>query len=115
MTVHKTFDLSLLEQMDGRNFVTQVVDLYIRDTETDLNAMNLALNVKNYDVIQKTAHKIKSSTGMLQANTLYRLFEQLESAAKSEENTLQVQRLLGKANEEFGHLKYELKKELEEN
>lgn len=105
ITDQKLFDLSFLEQMDDINFLSDVITLYIKDTNNDLNSMKIALDSGSLETVYKTAHKLKSSTGMLQANSLSQLFDQTERMAKSGEKGSQLNELVARARTEFDKLK----------
>ncbi len=77
------FDLSFLEQMDDKAFLVQVISLYVQDTSADLSNMSVAFTAGKLDLVYQTAHKLKSSTGMLQANTLFSILEKTEKNAKA--------------------------------
>lgn len=108
------FNLGFLEQMDDKNFIIQVIILYLQDTDKDLAEMKGAFEAGNLEVVYKTAHKLKSSTGMLQANKLYAVLEQTESIAKQAEATPQLTELVTTARMEFCDLKSALELHLKE-
>ncbi len=108
----KLFDLTFLEQMDDNGFIIQIVDLYLQDTAKDLNEMNIALKAGQMDTIYKTAHKLKSSTGMLQAHTLFDTLEKTENLAKTGGDVNEVKMYVTAATEQFGKLKVQLESHL---
>jgi len=110
----KLFDLSFLEEMDGNNFIAEVLTLFIRETEEDLAAMKLACDTGAFDTVCEIAHKLKGSTGMIQANTLWTLLEQIEELAKSSDSRVQVADHVLKASLEFDRLKTALQQFLKE-
>ena len=112
MNQSELFDLSFLEEMDDKSFVAEVVNLYIRDTATDLQEMNVALRSRNLDMVAQMAHKLKSSTGMLQANTLYLILAQTEQDAKEGNPSGELARLVPLAQQAFDVLKTGLEKYL---
>ena len=101
----KMFDLSFLEEMNDRNFLIEVLGLYIADTPNDLAEMKQALKIPDADSIARIAHKIKSSTGMLQAKRLLSVLEQTEIMAKSGAVSPQLSGLVNEAQSEFELLK----------
>ncbi|MEO6719502.1 MAG: Hpt domain-containing protein [Ferruginibacter sp.] len=109
----KMFDLSFLEEMDDRNFLIQVIELYLEDTPKDLAEMTQALDIPDASTIARSAHKLKSSTGMLQATKLYTILEQTETIAKSGAVSPQLVDLVNKVNEEFEVLKTALRLHLQ--
>ena len=109
MTVEqKMFDLNFLEQMNDHNFLIQVINLYLDDTPTDLADMQHALKISSAEAISRTAHKLKSSTGMLQASKLFGILEQTEYIAKSGVVSPELNTLVDSAVYEFGVLKIAL-------
>ena len=110
----KLFDLSFLEQMDDQAFIIQVVTLYLQDTQADLETMENDLGAGNLDAVYKTAHKLKSSTGMLQANTLFLMLEKTEKTAKAGILTSELSSLLQSVRAEFEILKVALETHLQQ-
>ena len=109
----KIFDLSFLEEMDDTNFLKQVIKLYLEDTPQDLTEMKEALLIPEPDTIAKKAHKLKSSTGMLQANKLFDILEETEKLAKEGQVTTELNELIAHAQYEFDSLKKALETHLE--
>ena len=110
----KLFDLSFLEQMDDKDFLISVLDLYLTDTGKDINEMNHSLETGSLEGVYKTAHKLKSSTGMLQANTLFTILESTERIAKGGVKTNELAELLKSGEREFEQLKIALELHLEQ-
>ena len=100
----KLFDLSFLEQIDAENFVIKVIVMYLHDTNNDFVDIENAMDKENIDAVCKTAHKLKSSTGMLQAHKLYAVLEQIELISK-DENGNELSGLVQTARNEFDVLK----------
>jgi HPt (histidine-containing phosphotransfer) domain-containing protein len=115
MTEQKLFDLSFLEQMNDPDFIIQVLLLYQEDTMHDLKRLKHAFEATDYEQLGNIAHKLKSSTGMLQANALYVIFEQIEKIAKGRGEISLLARLVNCAEFEFEKLVSQLKIYLEEN
>ena len=106
------FDLSFLEQMDDKEFIVQVISLYLKDTQTDLDDVKRAFANNEIETVYKTCHKLKSSTGMLQANGLYALLEKTEKTAKAGGDSQQVGELLESVYAAFNTLKPALEEHL---
>jgi HPt (histidine-containing phosphotransfer) domain-containing protein len=113
ITDQKMFDLSFLEQMEDIHFMTEVITLYIKDTNNDLNVMKSALDSGALDTVFKTAHKMKSSTGMLQANSLSQILDQTEQVAKAGERGSRLSELVARARMEFDQLRPALQMHLQ--
>jgi len=110
----KLFDLSFLEQMDDQAFIIQVVTLYLQDTQADLATMENDFGAGDLDAVYKIAHKLKSSTGMLQANSLFLLLEKTEKTAKAGILTSELSSMLQSVRSEFGILKLALETHLQQ-
>ncbi len=106
--IQTLFDLSFLEQMDDKDFLISVLDLYLADTGKDMEEMSKAFDAGNLEVVYKTAHKLKSSTGMLQANTLFTILESTERIAKGGTKTSELTELLKSGLVEFKQLEIAL-------
>ena len=100
----KLFDLSFLEQMDDVNFLIEIITLYLNDSATDLAAMQQSLEAGDVDAVGKTAHKLKSSTGMLQANVLFNILQNIETTARASPETNQVAAMVQAAQHQFEKL-----------
>ena len=114
ITEQKLFDLGFLEQMDDKDFIVEIIVLYLHDTHHDLDEMKRLLDAGNVDTVYKTAHKLKSSTGILQANTLFAILENMEIMAKAGVDTVQLAQLVQTAQAEFDQLKIALELHLKE-
>ena len=110
----KLFDLSFLEQMDDQAFIIQVITLYLQDTQADLTTMENDFGGGNLDAVYKTAHKLKSSTGMLQANALFAILELTEKTAKAGTPSSELDSLIQSARTQFEILKLALETHLQQ-
>ena len=106
------FDLSFLEQMDDKDFIVQVITLYVTDTQTDLDEVKRAFANNDIETVYKTCHKLKSSTGMLQANGLYALLEKTEKTAKAGGDKQLIGELIQQVFASFNVLKPALEEHL---
>ena len=114
ITAKKMFDLGFLEQMNDKNLIVQVITLYIHDAHLDLQVMMQAFQSGNYDGVYKAAHKLKSSTGLLRARSLYNILVQTEKTAKEGSEINLLAGLVNAARCEFKELRYELEEKLEQ-
>lgn len=114
ITKEKLFDPSFLEDMDDKDFIKEVIALYLKDTNIDLAQMKRSFDDADFEAIYKMAHKLKSSTGMLQANTLYAVLENTEQVARSRQDSDKLARLIESAGLEFEELKGSLELYLHE-
>ena len=78
------FDLSILEEMDDKEYIVEIVSMFLKDTPGELKEIKLALTAGNLETVSKKAHKLKSSAGILQAQYMIGLLADLERIAKTE-------------------------------
>jgi len=78
------YDLSILEEMDDKEYTVEIVSIFLKDTPGELKEIKAALAAGNTDAVYKKAHKLKSSAGILQAQRLITLLTDLERIAKTE-------------------------------
>ncbi|MBC7887004.1 MAG: Hpt domain-containing protein [Ferruginibacter sp.] len=109
----RLFDLSLLEQIDDKGFIAEILVIYLQDTHRELEQMKRASDTGDTGTIYKTAHKLKGSTGMLQANKLCAILNQIEKIAKDGSETCQLHKLVLTALNEFAQLKTALELHLQ--
>lgn len=110
----KLFDLSFLEQMDDTSFVVEIITLYLHDTGIDLLDMKQTLKDGNIDAVSKTAHKLKSSTGMIQANALFAILQNIETIANAGSDIPRLNELVQEAGEQFDQLRAPLQLHLQQ-
>ena len=108
------FDLSLLEQMSDKSFIKQVIDIYLQDASIDMVELKKAFTTGDLETVYKKAHKVKSSTGMLKANTLYNLLIEIEKTAKAGLDNNQLTGLIEQAGHSFNVLQAALLLHLQE-
>jgi HPt (histidine-containing phosphotransfer) domain-containing protein len=106
------FDLSYLEEMDDPEFLVQVINLYLIETPKDILEMMQGLNTSDAEVIRKNAHKLKSSTGMLQAQKLLTLLQDIEKILISGKISELLKDKLASINKEYEVLKTALQNHL---
>jgi PAS domain S-box-containing protein len=104
----KLFDLSILEEMDDNEYISEILNVYLKNCPGELAELRQACNAKNYDFVFKMAHKIKGSTSLLKSDNLLRILAKMEEFAKAEISE-GLAKLSEQANEEFGKLSVQLK------
>ncbi len=108
----KLFDLSMLEEMDDNEYLSEMLDMFLNMTPVELKEMEKQLNSGEFENVYKTAHKLKSSTGLLKANRLFDDLVKIEEAARHK-NKKELSLLIGNANGSFYELENPLKEHLE--
>ncbi len=80
----RLFDLSLLEEMDDNQYVAEVLAMFLENTPERLTELREACVSNQFIEVHKTAHKLKSSIGLLKANDLLSVMKKLEEMGKAE-------------------------------
>jgi len=106
------FDLSILEDMDDPEYTAEIISLFLKDTPRQLKEIREALTAGITESVQKAAHKLKSSAGVLQANKLIKLLADIETMAKEGKTKDELNGLLKNAEQEYNHLEQKLKSHL---
>ena len=105
------FDLSLLEEMDDNEYLSDILTIFLNNTPNELNELKRACISNKFDAVYKMAHKLKSSTGLLKANFLLNVLIKIEETAKDEKND-GLAELAELANEEYKKIEIPLKEHL---
>lgn len=79
----KIYDLSILKQMDNTDYLVEVIYLFLDAAPIDLNKIEQALLEKDAIKINKTAHLLKGSAGVLGAEKLVKILSEIEIATKT--------------------------------
>jgi len=79
----KLYDLSLLEEMDDNEYIIEIVSIFLNETPKELAEMQKAAISGNIAMVCNKAHKLKSSTGLIQANGLLQILKNIEETANS--------------------------------
>ncbi|HEV8079167.1 MAG TPA: PAS domain S-box protein [Chitinophagaceae bacterium] len=80
------FDLSLLEEMDDNEYIAEVLTIFLKNTPERLDELREACISNQFIEVHKTAHKLKSSIGLLKANDLLNVMKKLEENGKAEKS-----------------------------
>ena len=104
------YDLSILQEMDDREYIIEIVSMFLNDTPKELKAIKEALTACNTDTVYKIAHKLKSSAGILQAHRLIYLLTEIERIAKSEKSGDKLANLFDNVQQQYKDLESALQK-----
>jgi len=85
-------DLSYLMQLMDNNseIVLEVLSIFKSEVPKDMHNLNTHLNNNEWEMLGKTAHKLKSSVGNLGLNQLKDLFLYIEQNGKESTNIEQL-------------------------
>ena len=107
-TAEALFDLSMLEEMDDTEYLLDVLSLLLKETPKDITEMKDALRSGNLDIVCKKAHKLKSSAGVIQAEKLTALLDDIETVGKKGDNANELTALVENAMVEYNCIEKEL-------
>jgi len=82
--VHAPYNLAYLEEVDDQEYLVEVLQLFLDTTPEALNTIREQVIYENWDAVYKTAHKLKSSLGILQMNKMLADVSEIERLAKEE-------------------------------
>ena len=105
------FDLSLIEEMDDNEYLSDILAIFLKNTPNELNELKRGCISNQFEAVYKMAHKLKSSAGLLQANHLLNALIKIEETAKAEKN-YELPKLAELANDEYKKIEIPLKKHL---
>ena len=105
------FDLSLLEEMDDNEYLSEILAIFLNNTPNELNELQRACTSHQFDAVYKIAHKLKSSIGLLKANGLLNILIKIEESARVEKND-GLAAMAELANEEYKKIEIPLQEHL---
>ena len=77
------YDLSMLQEMDDTEYLLDMLGSLLNDSPADLSALKTAFAKNDLTAVCQKAHKLKNSAGIIQAESLMELLQQIEIAGKS--------------------------------
>ena len=104
------YDLTMLEEMDDAEYLLEILDLLLQETPKDLKELQEALNLGEADIVYKKAHKLKSSSGVIQAKNLTNLLGDIENLGKKGIINDELKSLVAHAEAEYRYIEKSLKK-----
>ncbi|HRI26353.1 MAG TPA: Hpt domain-containing protein [Ferruginibacter sp.] len=107
------YDLSMLEDMDDNEYLLEVLTIWLMESPKDIADMKEALEAGKTDVVCKKAHKFKSSAGVIQAEHLRAMLENIEKLGKSGAPAGEISCLVENVNREYTIIEKSLKKYME--
>ncbi len=95
------YDLSMLEEMDDTEYLLDMLTTLLHEAPKDIKEMQLALVAGKIDIVCKQAHKLKSSAGIIQAEKLIALLEDIEAMGKKGANGNELISLIENAAQQY--------------
>ncbi len=107
------YDLSLLEELDGVDYMLEMLIILLTETPKDMKDMKDALQAGQASILCKKAHKIKSSAAIIQATTLMELLADIEIYGKKEVIGNEMKCMVENASVLFSNIETALKIDIE--
>jgi HPt (histidine-containing phosphotransfer) domain-containing protein len=103
-------DVAYLHELSAgdEDFLLELVELYLEDTEAQIQALETALDAGDRDGTRTWAHTLKGASASFGAGTLRELFHRMEAGAR-EGQLAKVSTTLVQAKQEFERLQDFLK------
>lgn len=98
------YDLSMLEEMDDTEYLLDMLTTLLHEAPKDIKEMQLALVAGKIDIVCKQAHKLKSSAGIIQAEKLIALLEDIEAIGKKDANGNELISLIENAAQQYNRI-----------
>ena len=102
------YDLSMLEEMDDNEYLVEVLTVLLNETPKDLKQMKEGLRSGKAQIVCQAAHRLKSSSGIIQAENFTALLSDIETLGKSGVNNALIN-LVENAAYQYGIIEKSLK------
>ncbi len=109
--MNNLFDLSLLQEMDDSEYTADIISTYLENTPGELKELKKVCSGNQYDAINKMAHKLKGSSGLLYAHGILDILAKIDECARVQQNEGLVS-LAELAHEEYKKIETPLKEYL---
>ncbi len=109
----KLYDLSTIIEISGgdEEFVQTMVSLFIDTVPSNLKELNVALQNKNWDMVSKTAHKLKSTLDSMGIHSIGQDIRLVEQTAKTKESLDNIPVMVARINEVVSKCIEQIKKD----
>jgi HPt (histidine-containing phosphotransfer) domain-containing protein len=114
MNGEKLYDLSLLEGLDDKDSLLDVLNLFMENTPNQIQELIALGNTDQYDEIYKLAHKLKGALAMLQAARISELLGTIEADARERKETNKIRDKIGEVSHLFDQMLQQLTEEKEQ-
>jgi HPt (histidine-containing phosphotransfer) domain-containing protein len=109
IAAEELYDLSMLEEMDDTEYLLEMLSVLIREAPKDIKGMTEAFDKNDLSVVCQKAHKLKSSAGIIQAQKLTGLLDDIEAIGKKGVASAELLSLVETAISEYNLIEASLK------
>ncbi|PZR24743.1 MAG: hypothetical protein DI535_20935 [Citrobacter freundii] len=95
------YNLSFVKEMEDSDYFCEVLKIFLETTPIMLDEIKEGILYENWDMVSKKAHKLKSSLGILQMNSMLAMAAEIEQHAKTQTETTQLSATLKKLVAQF--------------
>lgn len=114
MNSEKLYDLSLLEGLDDKDSLLDVLNLFLENTPAQMTELSALAEAADWDALYQLAHKLKGALAMLQASFIAELLGQIESDARERKDIDQIGHKVASVCSLFEQMKIQLINEKEQ-
>eukprot|EP00611_Tribonema_gayanum_P029874 TRINITY_DN8141_c0_g1_i1.p1 TRINITY_DN8141_c0_g1~~TRINITY_DN8141_c0_g1_i1.p1 ORF type:complete len:217 (-),score=8.25 TRINITY_DN8141_c0_g1_i1:99-749(-) len=114
MNGEKLYDLSLLEGLDDKESLLDVLNLFLENTPNQIKELSILGTTEQYDDIYKLAHKLKGALAMLQASRISELLGKIEANARERKETDTIKDKITEVGRLFDQMQTQLLTEKEQ-
>jgi HPt (histidine-containing phosphotransfer) domain-containing protein len=105
------YDLGLLEELDDKEAMLDILALFLRDTPLQVQELLTHVKKQHWESVSQLAHKLKGAVSMLQVTTLVTSLMVIEKTAQSDPDKERVADLVTEVAKLFKDLQEQLVKE----
>lgn len=114
MSSEKLYDLSLLEGLDDKESLLDVLNLFMENTPGQIRELTELAGTDRFDDMYKLAHKLKGALAMLQASRISELLGRIEADARERKETDQLPDKIAEVSRLFSLMETQLTAEKEQ-
>jgi CheY-like chemotaxis protein len=90
MNTQKLYDLSLLEGLDDKESLLDVLNLFLENTPAQMTELTALSKMGDWDALYQLAHKLKGALAMLQATYISELLGKIEVSGRERKDLDQI-------------------------
>jgi PAS domain S-box-containing protein len=114
MNGEKLYDLSLLEGLDDKDSLLDVLNLFLENTPNQIKELSVLGTTEQYDDMYKLAHKLKGALAMLQASRISDVLGKIEANARERKELDTIQEKITEVCTLFDQMQAQLLTEKEQ-
>lgn len=100
------------EMAEGdEEFITSVISVFLEEVPQDLERLEKALSIRNYEQVYQLAHKIKPNVDLLGMEQTRAAALEIETLGRSEANMSEIQEIFPNLKKDIEQVVSELKKD----